>query len=93
MPSNYDSRSRGRPLGITILCLLGFIGVFFSSLGMLGVVGRGGPFAVVGLVGLALVVGKGVVLFGLWSLQEWGYKSGATSGGFACTPSRRCSTS
>ncbi|WP_135854328.1 hypothetical protein [Halorussus salinus] len=76
MPSNYDSRSRGRPLGITILCLLGFLGVFFSFFGMLGVVGRGGPYTVVGLVGLALVVGKGVVLVGLWSLQEWGYKWG-----------------
>lgn len=76
MPSNYDSRSRGRPLGITILCLLGFLGVFFSFFEILGVAGRGGPFAVVGLVGLALVVGKGVVLVGLWSLQEWGYKWG-----------------
>ncbi|UPV76355.1 hypothetical protein M0R89_19530 (plasmid) [Halorussus limi] len=74
MPSNYDRRSRGRPLGITILCLLGFLGVFASFFGMLGVIGRGGPFAVLGLVGLALVVGRGIVLVGLWTLQRWGYK-------------------
>ncbi|MFC4451461.1 hypothetical protein [Halorussus aquaticus] len=76
MPSNYDSRSRGRPLGITILCVLGFLGVFFSFVGMLDVIGRGGPSAVIGLAGLALVVAKGVVLTGLWSLQQWGYKWG-----------------
>lgn len=74
MPSTYDGRSRSRPLGITILCVLGFIGTFFSSIGMLGVLGRGGPFAIVGLVGLALVAGKAVVLFGLWTLEEWGYR-------------------
>ncbi|WP_281062944.1 hypothetical protein [Halorussus pelagicus] len=28
------------------------------------------PFRVVGLVGLALVVGKGIVLLGLWTLQQ-----------------------
>jgi hypothetical protein len=76
MPSNYDSRSRGRPLGITILCLLGFVGVFVSALGMLGAMGRGGPFAAVGLVGFALVAAKGVVLYGLWTLQQWGYEWG-----------------
>jgi len=76
MPSNYDSRSRGRPLGITILCLLGFLGVFASLFGMLGVMGRGGPFAAIGLIGLALVAAKGVVLYGLWTLQQWGYKWG-----------------
>lgn len=74
MSSTYDSRPRSRPLGITVLCVLGFIGAFFSSIGMLGVMGRGGPFALIGLVGLALVAGKAVVLFGLWTLEEWGYR-------------------
>jgi hypothetical protein len=74
MPSTYSSRSRGRPLGITILCILGFIGAFFSFFGMFGVMGRGGPFAIIGLVGLALVAGKAAVLYGLWTLQYWGYK-------------------
>lgn len=74
MPSTYDSRSRSRPLGITVLCVLGFVGVFFSFFSMLGVMGSGGPFAVLGLFGLVLVVGKGVVLYGLWTLQQWGYK-------------------
>ena len=74
MSSTYGSRSRGRPLGITVLCLLGFVGTFFSFFGMLGAMGGGGPFAVLGLFGLALVVAKGVVLYGLWTLQYWGYK-------------------
>ncbi len=74
MPSTYGSRSRSRPLGVSILCVLGFIGVFFSFLGMLGVMGGGGPLAIVGLVGLVLTVGKAAVLYGLWTLQQWGYK-------------------
>lgn len=74
MPSTYDSRSRSRPLGITVLCILGFVGVFFSLFRMLGVMGSASPFAVLGLFGLALAVGKGVVLYGLWTLQQWGYK-------------------
>lgn len=74
MSSTYGSRSRGRPLGITILCVVGFVGAFFSFFRLLGVMAGGGPFAVIGLVGLALVVGKMAVLYGLWTLQSWGYK-------------------
>ena len=74
MSSTYDRRSRGRPLGITILCVLGFVGAFFSFFGMLGTMARGGPFALVGLFGLAVIIGKTAVLYGLWTLQYWGYK-------------------
>ncbi|MFC4451839.1 hypothetical protein [Halorussus aquaticus] len=88
MPSNYDSRSRGRPLGITILCVLGFLGVFFSFVGMLDVIGRGGPSAVIGLAGLALVVAKESS-----SPASGRSSSGATSGESDCTPSLRFSTS
>lgn len=73
MPSTHSSRSRNRPLGVTILCVLGFIGVFFSFFGMLGAMGHGGPLAIAGLLGLALVVGKAAVLYGLWTLQKWGH--------------------
>jgi hypothetical protein len=74
MSSTHRSRSRSRPLGITILCLLGFIGAFLSFFSLLGMIGGGGPFAIVGLVSLTIVVGKAVVLYGLWTLQHWGYK-------------------
>jgi uncharacterized membrane protein (DUF2068 family) len=74
MSSTYDSRSRSRPLGITVLCLLGFAGVFFSLFGALGKMGSASPFALLGLFGLALAVGKGIVLYGLWTLQQWGFK-------------------
>jgi len=73
MPSAHSSRSRSRPLGITVLCVIGFVGTFLSFFGTLGMIGGGGPFAIFGLVGLALVVGKAVVLYGLWTLQRWGY--------------------
>lgn len=83
MPSTYSNRSRSRPLGITILCVLGFVGAFFSFFGMLGVMGGGGPFAAIGLVGLLLVVAKAVVLYGLWTLQYWGYKWALVSYGLS----------
>ncbi|NHN61267.1 MULTISPECIES: hypothetical protein [Halorussus] len=74
MPSTYGSRSRNRPLGVTVLCLLGFVGSFFALFRTLGLAGSGGPFAVVGSLLFALVVAKIVVLWGLWNLQYWGYK-------------------
>ena len=74
MPSNYGSRSRNRPLGVTILCVLGSIGVVFSVIGSLGLMGRPGPGPILGLLALVLTVGQAVVLVGLWNLQQWGYK-------------------
>ncbi|WP_158059058.1 hypothetical protein [Halorussus halophilus] len=71
MSSTYGRRSR--PLGVTIICLVGFLSAFFSLFKLLGVMGTGGPAAVFGLVGLVLLVGKVIVLFGLWTLQKWGY--------------------
>ena len=75
MPSTYDNRSqKKRPLGITILCILGVIGVVIAIFGSFGLMARGGPGPILGLFVLALSVGQAVVLYGLWTLQRWGYK-------------------
>ena len=75
MPSPYGNRSRKqRPLGITILCILGVVGVVLGFVGSLGLMARGGPGPVLGLITLAVAVGQAVVIYGLWTLQRWGYK-------------------
>lgn len=79
MPSTRDRRppnrrSSGRPLGVTILCVVGAIGVVFGVIGSFGLIASGGPGPILGLVALALTVGQGIALVGLWSLQHWGYK-------------------
>ncbi|USZ69952.1 hypothetical protein NGM10_16240 (plasmid) [Halorussus salilacus] len=74
MPSTYDNPSSDRPLGITILCILGAIGVVVSFFGGLGALGSGGAGILVGAFVLAVAVGQAVVLNGLWRLQHWGYK-------------------
>lgn len=79
MPSTRDGRPSnrrpsGRPLGVTILCVIGAIGVFFGVIGSFGLIASGGPGPILGLVVLALTVGQGIALVGLWSLQYWGYK-------------------
>lgn len=71
MSSTYSRRSR--PLGVTILCLVGFLGAFFSLFKLLGMLGGGGAFGILALPLLALLVGKVLVLYGLWTLKQWGY--------------------
>ncbi|MFC4549875.1 MULTISPECIES: hypothetical protein [Halorussus] len=67
---------------MTILCVIGFLGATVSLFEALGVMG-GGPFAGVGLLMLALVVAKILVLYGLWTLQYWGYKWALVSYGLS----------
>ena len=74
MPSTYGRRSRSRPLGVTILCLLGALGAVPSLFRLLGMLGGGGVFGLLAFPSLVLVVGKIVVLFGLWTMREWGYR-------------------
>lgn len=74
MSSTYSRRPRDRPLGVTILCVVAGLGALASLLGSLGMLGSASPFALVGLFGLALAAGKLAVVYGLWTLQEWGYK-------------------
>ena len=74
MPSTYGRRSRSRPLGVTVLCLLGALGAVPSLLKLLGLLGGGGVFGLLALPSLVIVVGKLLVLFGLWTMREWGYR-------------------
>lgn len=76
MPSTYDNRGqrRRRPLGITLLCVLASLGVVVGFLGSLGLMAAGGPGPVLGLLVLGLTVARAVVIYGLWTLQYWGYK-------------------
>lgn len=69
-----SSRSPSRPSGITAVCLLGFVGAFVSYLGLVEVLKGGGLYAPLALLGIAFLVVKVVALFGLWSLQKWGYR-------------------
>ncbi|WP_435181948.1 hypothetical protein [Halorussus sp. AFM4] len=83
MPSTYGSRSRNRPLGVTVLCLLGFVGALFSLIDSVGMLGVPGPGPVLGLLGLMLTLAKLVVLVGLWNLQRWGHTWALIFYGFA----------
>lgn len=74
MPSNYGSRSQNRPLGITVLCILGFVGAALSAIQSLGLMARPGPGPMLGLLALALTAGQVVVLVGLLNLRRWAYK-------------------
>lgn len=74
MSSTYGRRSPDRPLGITILCVVAGLGALKSIVASLGMLGTPSPFAVFGLVGLALAVGKLVILYGLWNMAAWGYR-------------------
>ena len=74
MPSTYGTRSRDRPLGITVLCILGFVGAALSAIKSLGLMARPGPGPMLGLLVLALTAGQVIVLVGLLNLRQWAYK-------------------
>ena len=73
MPSTYDTRSRSRPLGITVLCAVGVLKALVAVVEILGILGTGNPLALVSLFFLALVGFKLLVLWGLWTLQGWAH--------------------
>ena len=72
--SATHSRSRDRPLGVTILCLVAGLGAALSLLGSLGRLATPSPLAIVGLVGLAVAAGKLLIIYGLWNMERWGYR-------------------
>lgn len=74
MPSTYSTRSRGRPLGVTILCIVAGLGALRTVALSLGILSSPTLFGLLGLVPLVLAVGKLLVLLGLWTLRAWGLK-------------------
>lgn len=74
MSSAYSSQSRTRPLGVTILCFVAGFGALRSLVTSLGILGSPTLFSLLGLVGVALAIGKLTILYGLWTLRAWGQR-------------------
>ena len=73
-PSSTSERSDGAPLGIKILCVVS--GLFSTLFLLLGIVAFGdgeGTVALVSLVLMGVSATSLVALYGLWTLQAWGW--------------------
>lgn len=68
---------RDRPLGLTIIAILYWIGGVFSIIGGIGLMGLGAAVAGIGTaLGIFLIVlgvGAIVVGVGLWQVKEWSW--------------------
>ncbi|WP_121820787.1 hypothetical protein [Halostella salina] len=62
------------PLGIKIICVIGFLGALFALLAAFRLLGVGGAAGSLGLVFLFLSLGQFVVYAGLWTLAGWAWK-------------------
>lgn len=70
------SANKSAPLGVKIICVLGVIGaimLFFASFFMMG---AGGPFIGFGLLFMLLALLHLVVVYGLWTVEPWGWTWG-----------------
>jgi len=70
------TRRRTAPTGIKIYCVLAALGGLYALVLSLGILGAGGSFTVLGLLVAALAVGYFVVIYGLWTLEPWGWTWG-----------------
>lgn len=61
------------PLGIKIICLLGAIGVVLGILGGLGMMALGDVGILLGPIVVVLSLVQAVTIYGLWTLQSWGW--------------------
>ncbi|QPV64875.1 hypothetical protein I7X12_09825 [Halosimplex litoreum] len=68
--STRRSVARARPLGVTIICVLGGFGALFGLLGSLVVLGTN---PLLGVVVMALSAGQLAAMVGLWGLHTWGW--------------------
>lgn len=65
------SHSTSRPLGVSIICVLGFIGFFVAFVPILALLGLGGVGVVFALLFAVLNVANLYVLVGLWNMRAW----------------------
>ena len=78
MGSAHSSTTSGvdrtsAPLGIKIICVLGAIVTIFTFFISFRIMTAGGPFVSLGLLFVFLGLAYLVVLYGLWTLQPWGW--------------------
>ena len=78
MGSAHSSTTSGvdrtsAPLGIKIICVLGAIVTIFTFFISFRIMAAGGPFVSLGLLFVFLGLAYLVVLYGLWTLQPWGW--------------------
>jgi hypothetical protein len=73
------SGSSARPIGITIIAVLGIIVGVLGLLASLTIFGLGGGVAAFsGLVTLAIAVAEIAMGYGFWTLQAWSWRLGVT---------------
>lgn len=72
-PSTSRRTSSRPPLGVKIICIVGAIGVAFTLLGGLILLGE---VPLLGLVFFALAAAYAYVLTGLWRMERWAWMWG-----------------
>jgi len=68
--STRRSVSRARPLGVSIICVLGGLGALLGILGGVVVLGTN---PLLGMFTLVVSAGQLVAVVGLWGLHTWGW--------------------
>ena len=71
------------PLGVKIICVLGVITASLTVLLSVPIMFAGGPFVGVGMAFLVLGLVHFVVVYGLWTVQPWGWTWGMIVFGLA----------
>lgn len=71
-----SANTRGAPLGIKVICILGFLGVGLGLLMGLGLMAYGGLGVLLGMFVMGLSVAQLGVIYGLWTVQPWGWTAG-----------------
>lgn len=61
------------PLGVKLICMLGVISASLTVLLAVPIALAGAPFVGIGMLFLFLGLVQFVVLYGLWTLQPWGW--------------------
>ena len=79
-PSSQTRKSA--PLGIKLICILGVIAAILTLFVSFRLLGTGGPLASLGLLFIVLTFAYLVVIYGLWTVQPWGWTWGMLVFGF-----------
>ena len=74
--SSANAGNKSAPLGVKIICILGVIVSIFTFFMSLRIFAAGGPFVSLGLLFIFLTFAYLVVLYGLWTVQSWGWTWG-----------------